>query len=77
MPKIIEFKSEADLIKLRKRAKQGELEELKGAFNEPVFIRKTKGDISPTRRGMMESFRKKKAEKLIDRVKKLKISKTI
>jgi hypothetical protein len=76
MPKIIEFKDAADLVKLRKRVKQGELEELKGAYDEPVFISKTKGDMSLVQREAMEEWRRKKSQELIERVKKLKTTKT-
>lgn len=76
MPEIIEFRNAKHLRELRERARRGELEELKGAWKEPVFIRKTKGDMSRQRREAMEEMRRRRAKELIEKVAQRQIKKT-
>ncbi len=76
MSEIIQYTDEANLIDLRKRVKKGELEELKGAYGEPVFREIAKSDFSPERQQAINDWEKQDSQKLIDRVKKLRIAKT-
>ena len=76
MPNILIGSTEGLLNKLRKRTKKGELEEMRGAWDEPVFIQKSKGDMSRRRRQAMEYMRRKRAKENIERVRQGRIKLT-
>lgn len=75
MPEILDPDTQKSLEKRIGQRKRGEVKQFKGAFGEPIFIRKTKGDLSPAKREVIEKIRSRDAEKLIDRIKRLRLTK--
>lgn len=72
-PEILVAENQKQLSEYRKRTKRGELRELKGAYGEPVFIRKRVSDIPREIVPFVEGKRRKEAEELIERVKQRRI----